>query len=50
MEQLWRGVLQRLRGHAATVNAALVCPVNANMIVSASDDHTLRVWSHVPGM
>lgn len=38
-------VLQALRGHAAPVTAVAWSPVRRAVCVSASDDHTVRVWA-----
>lgn len=34
-----------LRGHSALVNVVAFNPVDVHMMVSASDDHTMRVWT-----
>lgn len=38
-------LLQVLKGHSASVNSVEWTPCHGGMIVSASDDHTLRLWS-----
>ncbi|KAL9989016.1 hypothetical protein ACROYT_G003522 [Oculina patagonica] len=36
--------LATLKGHSDIVNCVVFNPVNQEMLVSASDDHTIRVW------
>lgn len=36
--------LATLKGHSNVVNCVAFNPVNQEMVVSASDDHTIRVW------
>ncbi|KAL9989008.1 hypothetical protein ACROYT_G003512 [Oculina patagonica] len=36
--------LATLKGHSDIVNCVAFNPVNQEMLVSASDDHTIRVW------
>ncbi len=36
--------LATLEGHSDVVNCVAFNPVNQEMLVSASDDHTIRVW------
>lgn len=36
--------LATLKGHTNVVNCVAFNPVNGEMLVSASDDHTIRVW------
>ena len=36
--------LATLKGHSNVVNCVAFNPVNQEMLVSASDDHTIRVW------
>ena len=36
--------LATLKGHTNVVNCVAFNPVNQEMVVSASDDHTIRVW------
>ena len=36
--------LATLEGHSDVVNCVAFNPVNEEMLVSASDDHTIRVW------
>ena len=38
------GKLATLRGHTNVVNCVAFNPTDQQMLVSASDDHTLRVW------
>ena len=33
-----------LKGHESVVNAVAFNPCDQEMLISASDDHTLRVW------
>ena len=33
-----------LKGHDDVVNAVAFNPVNPSMLLSVSDDHTLKVW------
>ena len=34
----------KLQGHSALVNAVAFSHVNEQMLISVSDDHTIRVW------
>ena len=36
--------LATLKGHTSVVNCVAFNPVNQQMLVSVSDDHTIRVW------
>ena len=36
--------LATLKGHVNVVNCVAFSPANQQMLVSASDDHTIRVW------
>ena len=36
--------LATLKGHSNVVNCVAFNPVNQQMLISASDDHTIRVW------
>ena len=36
--------LATLKGHSDVVNCVAFNPVNQELLVSASDDHTIRVW------
>lgn len=40
----YRAKLATLMGHAGVVNCVAFNPVNQQMLVSVSDDHTVRVW------
>ncbi|KAL3428388.1 WD domain-containing protein [Phlyctema vagabunda] len=41
-------LVRELTGHGADINAVETCPTNSQILASASDDYTVRVWSLDP--